>query len=389
VRLHRRGRNNHNGKQVRTHQAGAARARSLAACEHGAPNPEEEAPIYEVSESARALAGDGATLVVGNFGGNSFFPGERRQVSITMSNSGSTTWTTGGSYMLHWVNGTFFGWGDTLVTTAVPPTGQNQFVFTLVAPTTPGVYSFKASMISYSAAGGAFFGQLVSTSVTVATTVTPQLDAALVSQNFPTGVSPGQSITATVVMQNKGTLTWPAGRQFLLYNRNNPVNAWGEVWVATATTVGPGAMATYKLQLKAPSTVPSAFLWQMYDSTVGFFGALVDVSTAQAGMHIVDSTYGPNCGVPLNGPNPCSNLTNCITNEPVGFGLSDMRAVCEGNTTGSCVYPPTSNILTRLGDPAFGCAKTYVTHYTCNGGAQKTTIVGAEAGFSTTTLTCP
>jgi outer membrane protein assembly factor BamB len=243
-----------------------------------------------VSESARALAGDNASLVVGNFGGNSFAPGERRQVSITMANNGSTTWTTGGSYMLHWVNGTFFGWGDTLVTTPVAPTGQNQFVFTLVAPTTPGTYTFKAQMISYTAGGGAWFGQQVSTQVTVASTVLAQLGSTLVSQNFPTVVSPGQSITATVVMQNTGSLTWPAGKQFLLYNRNNPVNAWGTVWVATATTVGPGGMATYTLKLKAPATVPNAFLWQMYDSSVGFFGQLVNVPITRPKRLLVASS---------------------------------------------------------------------------------------------------
>jgi hypothetical protein len=255
-------------------------ALAASACQ-GAPNPLDDAPIVDVNESASALAGDDATLGVVNTGNSpTFAPGERRSITIAMNNSGTTTWFTGGSYMLHWVGPTFFGWGDTLVSSNAPPSVNVGFTFSITAPSAPGTYTFRARMISYSAAGGTFFGQLVSIPITVAGNSVPDYDAVISSTSFPSNLTAGQTFTATVVMTNTGGLSWPPGKQVFLYNRNSPVNTWGQVWSAVTTTVAMGQSFTFKLKLKAPASPPSAYLWQMYLSGVSFFGQLVNVPTA-------------------------------------------------------------------------------------------------------------
>jgi hypothetical protein len=93
-------------------------------------------------------------------------------------------------------------------------------------------------------------------------------------------------------------------------------------------------------------------------------------------IKVVDATYGLNCNAALQG-----NHTSFLNTE------------CNGKLA-PCVYPSDpplskSNILAVSGDPAFGCAKTWIAHYQCNGGPVKTLTVAAESGFSTGTLTCP
>jgi hypothetical protein len=370
-------------------------------CSGGNANQNEEldrAPIYATTYAAVGPgSGLDAALISSPFLGI-FAPGERRLVSLTMGNLGTTPWSST-SFMLHWVPNTgFFGFSTQSVVPTVAPGQLATFGFPLVAPSTPGSYVFDAQMIFYSAVGGQFFGSRASIPFTVAGGAQPQLDAQLVSQQFPANPAPGTTFTATVVLQNTGSTTWSAGTGFLFYNRNNPVNTWGEVYVKSAT-VASGDNGIFLLKLKAPATLPASYLWQMYKVNTGFFGTLVNFPTAGgAGLHIVDATYGPNCGVPTNGPNPCNTAGfGCSTGvEPVGYALADIRLVCEGTSASpQCVYPPVpsvgvpATIVQRLGDPAVGCSKTYVAHYTCSGGPLKVLTVPAEANGSFVTFQCP
>jgi hypothetical protein len=166
-----------------------------------------------------------------------------------------------------------------LVSADTPTSASFSFVFSIVAPSTPGTYRPALAMFDYNGGMGGFFGPIVNYTVNVSTTSVPQYGATLMSQNFPAHVSPGQTFTATVVMQNSGSVAWDT-TNFFLYNRNNPVNLWGLVWVHPSAAVAPGASGSFLLHLRGPATLPSAFLWQMYLPSFGFFGDLVSVAVS-------------------------------------------------------------------------------------------------------------
>jgi hypothetical protein len=348
------------------------------------------APIFTTTHGAALAPPAFDALFAGSSLEGAFFePGERRVVNLILINSGTTAWSSS-SFMLHWVPNTpFLGFANQSV---VPTVGNGQsftFSFPIVAPSTAGPATFDAQMILYSAAGGQFFGPRVSLLFTVSGIRQAELGASLVSENFPSNPVPGTTFTATVVMMNTGSQDWNDGTQFLFYNRNNPVNTWGLVYVRSPTVLS-GNTGTFVLKLKAPTTLPASHLWQMYKVNTGFFGDLVNIQLGNR-LHIVDATYGPNCGVPLNGPNPCATDINCIDADSLFFALADIRASCEGSLASQCVYPTpgTGTILSRLGDPALGCSKNYVTHYQCAGGPLKSFTVPNEAAAGTVTFTCP
>lgn len=77
-------------------------------------------------------------------------PGETASVSVTMKNTGTTTWTQGALYKLGSVNDNMdFGTNRVLMeaTDNIAP-GQNKtFTFDITAPTTPGTYNFQWKMV--------------------------------------------------------------------------------------------------------------------------------------------------------------------------------------------------------------------------------------------------
>jgi len=76
-------------------------------------------------------------------------------------------------------------------------------------------------------------------------------------------------------------------------------------------------------------------------------------------IEILSGTYGGNCGAPKG------NVTRHIA------------SLCNGHN--SCAYTVHHE---TIGDPAFGCEKTYTATYKCSGTGQvKTVFVNAEAGY--------
>jgi len=98
--------------------------------------------------------------------------GQQNIVSVTMQNTGTTTWTAAGGYRLGsqnpqgnvtWgMNRVFLDPGDTIA-----PGQQKIFAWTVTPPTTPGTYNFQWKMVQE---GVSWFGA-PSTNATV--TVTP------------------------------------------------------------------------------------------------------------------------------------------------------------------------------------------------------------------------
>jgi hypothetical protein len=274
----------------------------IAACALAAGcsnSPKERAPEGAAihATSFEALGGPfNALAVAGSEFNATFAPGERRQVSVVVTNTGGIDWTSN-QVMLHWVPNTpFLAWANTAIVPTVAVGGGQTLRFSITAPATAGPTTFSAMMF-LAGTGGGFFGNRLNVPITVGAG-TPVLGATLISQNFPSTVAAGAAFSVSVVLQNSGSTTWAAGSNFLFYNRNSPANVWGQVYAKTTADVTPGNNGTYALNLKAPATgAPSAFLWQMYDSQVGFFGDLVN-----APVTVTTGGGGGDAGVPDSGP---------------------------------------------------------------------------------------
>jgi esterase/lipase superfamily enzyme len=90
-------------------------------------------------------------------------------------------------------------------------------------------------------------------------------------------------------------------------------------------------------------------------------------SVSAAAVKVVSATYGQNCGVARGNVTP------------------RLASVCDGKNV--CRYIIDYQVL---GDPAPGCAKTFVAEWTCsNGGAPRSVTIPGEAGFkSPVVLSC-
>ncbi|MFO0725585.1 MAG: NBR1-Ig-like domain-containing protein [Myxococcota bacterium] len=236
----------------------------------------------------------------------------RRWACSVVSTDLPTTMTTGFSTTAHftvqnsgdlagtgtWRNGTFcfrefdsnqFLWGTTNcpnVLSDVAPGGSYTFSIPIVAPSTPGTYSFRRQMFSSGApspTGGIGYFDNATPCINQSITVTagaPQYDSAVSFQNFPTQMSPGQTVAVTVRMQNTGSANWDP-TTFILDSQNTPLNLWNVSNRPVTVTIAPTRTATFTLNIRAPMVAGSyTHAWRMRKTTspgAGFFGATISI----------------------------------------------------------------------------------------------------------------
>lgn len=191
-------------------------------------------------------------------------------VTVTMQNNGSTTWTAG-SYFLRAQNpdGTYrWGLNQINLPSNVAPGQQVTFSFQSLSPSTAGVYNYQWQMQQ---AGVGNFGAM-STNVAINVTA-PAANASFVSQTVASTMTAGQQSSASVTMLNSGNVTWTAGLQFKLSAINPAGNAtWGTSSVTVPSNVAPGSQVTFQIPVTAPAAAGTYnFQWQMYSGTA--FGA--------------------------------------------------------------------------------------------------------------------
>ncbi len=198
--------------------------------------------------------------------------GQVQNVSITMRNTGDTTWTTAGGYALAAINpvdNTFWGGNRASLAGDTAPGQEAVFNFIAGAPLNPGSYNFQWQMVQ---AGTGAFGS--ASSNVIVTVRTPVSLAAFVSQTVPTNLVTGQTFNVSVTVRNTGDTTWPAGGIYRLASRNPADNStWGTNRVTLSSTVAPGALATFTFPLRAPGVGGNYnHQWQMSQDGVGGFG---------------------------------------------------------------------------------------------------------------------
>ncbi len=198
--------------------------------------------------------------------------GETAAVSITVENTGGTTWTPSGKYFLGSQNPeNNYNWGLNRVSVGnpVPPGQQKTFHFTITAPATQDTYNFQWRMLEEYVE---FFGD-ATPNLTIAV-VAPWNDARFVGQTVPSHILPGASADVTVTMRNTGSSTWDPGAQFFLGSQSPENNwTWGLARAVLDHPVPPDQDATFRFSITAPEIPgPYEFQWRMVQETVEWFG---------------------------------------------------------------------------------------------------------------------
>jgi hypothetical protein len=204
-------------------------------------------------------------------------PGQAATVSLTFTNTGTTTWLVG-TYSLHSqnpVDNTNWGVFQVALGAPVAPAGSVTFTFGITAPLVAGTYNFQWQMKHD---GVALFGALSGLIVVVVSgAIVPADNAAFVSQvGVPATMAPGATANITLTMNNNGGTTWTVAGLYKL-GSSNPQNngTWGFSRAPLPSTTLPAANAVVMFVITAPLTPGTYnFQWQMVnDSVPNYFGA--------------------------------------------------------------------------------------------------------------------
>ena len=240
-------------------------------------------------------------------------PGEPRQVSVTMQNTGAGNWT-GNRYALdttlnrpvgYWGTDNYLMLGDE---ETVAPGEERTFTFVINAPLEEGIYDSIWQMVHIHAFSN--YGERISELINVNSSVIPQLGSIERSNTIPIEMFPGETRRASITLENTGTVSWDennvrfhAADSIFGLNVNNYLTA-GEF-------IHRGEEKTFDVILTAPST-EGIFncVWQMQ----GFFN--------EANVY---RPFGTNVSVPVN-------ITNTVVPESdSAFGDHTVPSVMEPN----------------------------------------------------------
>ena len=307
---------------------------------------------------------------------SSMTAGQTATVSVTMQNTGTTTWSPG-TYSLgsrNPDNNTTWGLSQVALASSVAPGGQATFTFNVNAPAVAGLYNFQWGMKQNSA----FFG---SSSTNVAVNVTSSSgggtnNAMFISQSVPSSLTTGQTTSVSVTMRNTGTTTWAAGT-YSLQSQNPASNTtWGLNRVNLASSVAPGSNATFTFNVTAPGTAGTYnFQWRMAQDSVGAFGDLstnVAVAVSQpgggGGPLAITTTTLPSVikGTPYNkqvvatGGTPSYTWSISSGLLPTGLTLNSSTGFISGTPTVAGGFSFTVMVRDQLGQTATRALKISV-----------------------------
>lgn len=264
--------------------------------------------------------------------------GQSYNVSVTMRNSGTTTWSAATEHKLGSQNPTdnsTWGGGRVQLTSPVAPGQQYTFSFTVTAPSAAGTYNFQWRMLrEYIEWFGASTPNLA-----VSVSAPPPIDdAVFVSQSVPASMVAGQTYTASVTMRNTGNTTWTSGTNYKLGSYNPMDNTtWRAInRVELAGTVPPGQSHTFSFSITAPAAAGTYnFQWKMVKEFVAWFGSpsanlavSVTGSTTPPPTPSVEITYFHNdaAGTPMLATNSSGGLVWKETYRPYGERLNRSTA---------------------------------------------------------------
>ena len=187
-------------------------------------------------------------------------PGQTYGVSVTMKNSGRSTWQQG-NYSLKLINvnaSAINTWSISTidVNSSVSPGHEIVFNFNLVAPV-EGSYNIQWQMAN----GNAYFGEpSMTVPVRVAGTappvITPQntSNSKFISQQVPGSMDAGQTYDVIIIMKNAGEDSWKPGENRLKISTKGGDNTenWSVANVELSGPVVSGSNVTFTFKVTAP-----------------------------------------------------------------------------------------------------------------------------------------
>jgi uncharacterized membrane protein len=203
--------------------------------------------------------------------------GQQYGVSVTLRNTGATTWTAGALYRLGSIspeNNLIWGPGRVLLAAgdSIAPGQQKTFSWTVTAPPGAGLWNFQWRMLQE---GVSWFGAPSQNTVVTVTNGGPP-NADFLSQTVPTTMTAGQQYSVSVRFQNSGGTAWTAAGLYRLGAINPYGNGnWGmgRVVLGSTEVVGPGQQKTFAFTVRAPTTPGTHnFQWRMVQEGVTWFG---------------------------------------------------------------------------------------------------------------------
>ena len=229
---------------------------------------------------------------------SSMVAGQQYEVSVTMENTGDTTWTKATNYKLGAIHSPAGLWNSGRVYLAdedsIAPSQQKTFTFTVTAPSTPGNYNFQWRMVEEAVE---WFGD--NTTNIVVNVTAPSNDAEFISQEVPSSMTAGEDYWVTVTMENTGDTTWTKATNYKLGAQHSPADLWnsGRVYLTESDSVAPDEQKKFIFQVTAPSTPGNYnFQWKMVEEGVEWFGdattnVVVSVSAYEDPVHTVSTIF--------------------------------------------------------------------------------------------------
>ena len=194
--------------------------------------------------------------------------------SVTVKNTGNTTWTPA-VFKLGAVNNedpfTSFGRVHLPAGTSVPPNGLHTFEFSLTAPSAAGTYVTDWRMVHESVA---WFGGVAQSTVSVPCGGGGDDGAEVVAYSLPTSLTCSQSYQASVTVRNNGVTTWTsAGFRLGTVGDSHPLYPTNRVLLPGGVSIAPNETYSFQFTLTAPRA-PTTYVtaWQMVHEAVGWFG---------------------------------------------------------------------------------------------------------------------
>jgi|GEM_PF-1751337 len=275
--------------------------------------------------AAPALAADNASFVSQSVP-TTLNAGQSTTVSVTMKNTGTTTWTQAAGYKLGTQNpqdNTLWTGGTRIYLTSsdsIAPNQSKTFTFTITAPTTPGTYNFQWRMVHE---GIQWFGAY-STNVAIQVVSVPQDDADFISQSVPTTLNTGQSTSVSITMKNTGSATWTRAAGYKLGTQNPQDNTlWtgsSRVLLSSSDAIATGQSKTFTFTITAPTTPGTYnFQWRMVHEGVRWFGSY----TTNVSIQVVNQlAVCPGVTTVIDGStNNATAIQQCINNTASGGTL--------------------------------------------------------------------
>jgi hypothetical protein len=205
-------------------------------------------------------------------------PGQTAIVSITMRNTGTTTWTRAGGYRLGSQNpqDNDIWTGDTRIYLkpgeSIAPGQSKTFRFKITAPMAPGIHNFQWRMVREEVHWFGAYTRNVRIRVRA-----PQDRARFVSQSVPSSMDAGQTVTVSITMRNTGMTTWTRAGGYKLGSQkpqDNKIWTGGtRVYLKPGESIAPGQSKTFTFEITAPMTIGIRdFQWRMVHEHVQWFG---------------------------------------------------------------------------------------------------------------------